>query len=54
MKSKMKVIFVISAAITCIIFLLSRAKTASAAKGPKVTDKVGLRVLQFKLPNEGQ
>ncbi|XP_028390725.1 peptidyl-prolyl cis-trans isomerase B-like [Dendronephthya gigantea] len=40
MNSKMKVIIVLSAAITCIIFLLSRAKTASAAKGPKVTDKV--------------
>jgi hypothetical protein len=41
MKSKMKAFIAVSAVIVCLVYLLSHTKTASAAKGPKVTDKVG-------------
>ncbi len=47
MKSKMKVFIALSAVIVCSVYLLSHAKTASAAKGPKVTDKVGCGDVQF-------
>ena len=40
MKSKMKAFIAFSAVIVCLVYLLSHTKTASAAKGPKVTDKV--------------
>ena len=40
MKSKMKAFIAFSAVIVCLVYLLSHTETASAAKGPKVTDKV--------------
>ena len=42
MKPKMKAFIALSAVIICLVYLLSNTKTASAAKGPKVTDKVGI------------
>ena len=41
MKRKMKAFIALSAVAICLIYVLSNTKTASAAKGPKVTDKVG-------------
>ena len=41
MKRKMKAFIALSAVAICLIYVLSNTETASAAKGPKVTDKVG-------------